>query len=530
MSSIIRQKVGKYIYLYESVSYRNEEGKPRNKRITIGKIDPQTGLPIYKAEYLERMANAGTPIEIPQNQLSFSVDDIKNSIVKELGSFYLFENIANKIGLRDVLGEIFPKTWQFIFNLACYLVATGDPAMYCEDWIAKTDSFSVGPMSSQQISQLLFSITAEERQTFYEKWGAYRSEQEYLALDITSISSYSELIDDVEPGYNRDGENLSQVNLCMLFGEKTGLPVFQTIYSGSLKDVSTLKTTLAQAPNIYQGNNVMLVMDKGFCSTKNINAMLSDPSEIKFIIAMPFTHSFAKRQVDSERKDIDRLENTIVIGNDVIRGITKKRSWNTDYEVYTHTYYNAIKATKLKNELYGHVSELVREAEKNPNNPKYTSDFKKYLNIRKSRKRDSGFSISVKDDVVESKLATSGWLVLVSNYISDSREGIAIYRMKDVVEKAFMRMKNCLDLGRLRVQHNDSMQNKVFVGFIALIIMAYIHKVMLSEDLYKSMTMKKMIKTLEKLRVQTSNGTRIIYPLTKEQKVIFKAFGLAGPS
>ena len=102
--------------------------------------------------------------------------------------------------------------------------------------------------------------------------------------------------------------------------------------------------------------------------------------------------------------------------------------------------------------------------------------------------------------------------------------------MKDVVEKAFMRMKNCLDLGRLRVQHNDSMQNKVFVGFIALIIMAYIHKVMLSEDLYKSMTMKKMIKTLEKLRVQTINGTRIIYPLTKEQKVIFKAFGLAGPS
>ena len=58
----------------------------------------------------------------------------------------------------------------------------------------------------------------------------------------------------------------------------------------------------------------MLVLDKGFCSTKNINAMLSDPQGIKFVIAMPFTHSFAKRQVESERKDIDRIENTIVIG------------------------------------------------------------------------------------------------------------------------------------------------------------------------------------------------------------------------
>jgi len=56
MSSIIRQRVGKYIYLYESTSYRNEEGKPRNKRTIIGKIDPQTGLPVYKPEYLERMA------------------------------------------------------------------------------------------------------------------------------------------------------------------------------------------------------------------------------------------------------------------------------------------------------------------------------------------------------------------------------------------------------------------------------------------------------------------------------------------
>ena len=33
MSSIVRQKVGNNIYLYESVSYRNEDGKPRNKRV-----------------------------------------------------------------------------------------------------------------------------------------------------------------------------------------------------------------------------------------------------------------------------------------------------------------------------------------------------------------------------------------------------------------------------------------------------------------------------------------------------------------
>lgn len=62
----------------------------------------------------------------------------------------------------------------------------------------------------------------------------------YIALDITSISSYSQLMKSCEWGYNRDHENLPQINLCMLFGEESMLPVYQTAYTGSLKDVTTL--------------------------------------------------------------------------------------------------------------------------------------------------------------------------------------------------------------------------------------------------------------------------------------------------
>ena len=65
-----------------------------------------------------------------------------------------------------------------------------------------------------------------------------------MALDITSISSYSRLIKDYEWGYNRDGDGLRQINLCLSFGEKT--PVYQTICSGSLKDVATFKTTMTE--------------------------------------------------------------------------------------------------------------------------------------------------------------------------------------------------------------------------------------------------------------------------------------------
>ena len=262
MSSIIRQKVGDKIYLYESISYRNENGKPRNERIIIGKINPTTGNPIYKTEYIERMAESGTPLEILATSLQFSTEDIRGSSIKDYGAFYLFKSIAEKIGLSSSLENTIPKYWQELFVVACYLVSSGEPFLYCDDWIRSTSSLPIGNMSSQRISELLTAITPDMRENFYQGWCRCRSEQEYLALDITSVSSYSTLIEDVEWGYNRDKEQLAQINICMLMGEKSRLPIYQTIYSGSLKDVSTLKTTLSKMNSVSGGIPKLVVMDK----------------------------------------------------------------------------------------------------------------------------------------------------------------------------------------------------------------------------------------------------------------------------
>lgn len=154
--------------------------------------------------------------------------------------------------------------------LACYLIATGDPFLYCESWISDTECLPVGNMSSQRISELLMAMRREERELFYQSWCTLRSEQEYLALELTSVSSYSQLIDEVEWG-NQNHEQLPQINLCLLMGEISRLPIYQTLYSGSLKDVSTLKKTFAKMDAVTNGKPLVIVMDKGFFSAKNIN-------------------------------------------------------------------------------------------------------------------------------------------------------------------------------------------------------------------------------------------------------------------
>ena len=527
MTSIVRNKIGKYTYLYESESYRGENGKPQTRKVSIGKIDLQTGYPVYKPEYLARVAGTDVQPDLSREKL-YSEFDIRNSEIREYGAFYLMESIAAEIGLADAVQSALPGTFAQVLTLAYYMISSGEPAMYCEDWILKTESLSCGNMSSQNISRLLSAISNAERMAFFERWGEIRNEQEYLALDITSISSYSELIGDVEWGYNRDKERLAQINVCMLLGEQSRLPVFQIPYSGSLKDVSTLKTTLQLASGLKM-RNLSLVMDKGFCSKNNVDAMLDDEDGIRFLLAVPFTMAFAKNQTDSERNDIDSVDNTIVIGDDTIRGVTKERSWGTKHTLYTHVFYNAELACQTKNRLYGRVAELKAAVIKDPVNPKRDKDANKYLIVSKGEESDSGYTVDIRHDASESQLRLSGWLVIVSNHVDNAPDAIRIYRDKDVVEKGFLRMKNCLDLGRLRVHSDTNMQNKLFIGFVALIIMAHIHKVMADNRMYERMTLKKMLKILERIRVQHINGKRIVYPLTSGQKDIFDAFKIPYP-
>ena len=58
-----------YTYLYEVTSYRDKNGEPRNKQVPIGKIDSQ-GQALYKPEYIERMMEAGTPLDIRRQTLA----------------------------------------------------------------------------------------------------------------------------------------------------------------------------------------------------------------------------------------------------------------------------------------------------------------------------------------------------------------------------------------------------------------------------------------------------------------------------
>ena len=147
----------------------------------------------------------------------------------------------------------------------------------------------------QRSSELFGSIHEDGKQNFFLKQSRRRLEKEFLAYDTTSVSSYSKSLKQVKYGINKDHDHLPQLNLALLFGENSRLPVYYRKLPGNISDVLTIQNLLADI-DFLQIDKVKLVMDRGFYSEANINAMYQ--KHYKFLIATKTSLKFVQKTLN----------------------------------------------------------------------------------------------------------------------------------------------------------------------------------------------------------------------------------------
>jgi hypothetical protein len=247
--------------VYESVSYWDKEKKQsRNKRICVGKLEPITGE-LVPSKRLKPALEKTVPQDPPTTA---SAEIVGGSIV--------LDAITERLGLGALLKSCFPKEYGQILTMAYYLVSRGAPLSHCGTW-CKTHAHPHGELlTNQRITEILQSITTDGKQTFFSRWMKNILQDDYLCYDITSISSYSELNEYIKYGHNRDNEKLPQLNLAMLFGQNSGLPVYFQRMPGNITDVTTLNNLLETFKALGL-NPLNYVMDKGFYSKKNVDKL-----------------------------------------------------------------------------------------------------------------------------------------------------------------------------------------------------------------------------------------------------------------
>ena len=390
---------------------------------------------------------------------------------------------------------------------------------------------------SQRSSELFGSIGEDAKQHFFLLQGQRRLEKEFLAYDTTSISSYSNSLKQVKYGWNKEHDPLPQINLALLFGETSRLPVYYRKLPGNMADVKTIQNLLADIGFINL-DKVKLVMDRGFYSEENINALYQ--RHYKFLIAAKTSLRLVKKKLDEVRSTmVSRPHYSSKYGlyydsytMDWNYSETKKRTgevFKDTKRMYLHLYYNDQKATDDKNSFNKLLDRLEEELLTGNRKPEHEKLYAKYYEVKETPARRVSLIPKQGDiDVIEKNY---GYFALISNGVKDPLVALDIYRSKDMIEKAFGNLKERLNMRRTSVSSEENLEGKLFVQFIALMYLSYINKAMSDNQLFKSYTMQELLDELDVIERFEQPGRRHrIGEMTKKQVDIYKYLGVDVPT
>jgi transposase len=517
-------------YAYKSTSYWDKEKKQsRSKRELIGIVDPETGeiKPTTK-----KKREPTKPAVLPMEPSWLYA---KRTFY---GATYLFDCIGKSTGVAEDLKACFPDTHKQTLSIAYYLILEDkNPLCRFPKWGSLHMHPYGQPISSQQSSDLFSEITESQRMHFFRLQGKRRLENEYWALDTTSISSYSEALRQVRYGKNKDGDSLPQINLALLYGEASCLPFFYKKLSGNISDVSTVKQLLNDM-DFLDYKKIKLVMDRGFYSESNINALYTE--HLKFLMGTKLSLKFVSNELDKVRDTIRTWQN--FLPDTEAYGITVPIQWKyrrkrpykkdeiqEDRRMYVHIYFDMLKALEDERRLTKLIYQLNGELMTGNREKGHETLYAKYFDIKTTPVR--GEKVMIKESVLADARKNFGYFALIGNEAMDAQQALLTYRNKDVVEKAFDNVKDRLDMRRMNVSSDLSLDGKLFVEFIALIFISYLHKAMLNAHLYTKFTMHELLDELEVIeRFDREGCAPQLGEITEKQCDIFKALNFDPPN
>ena len=494
-------KNGEHTYVQHTVrAYRNSRGQPTSDRVSIGKLDPESGKMIPNRRYYEFFGEQ-------ERVLGFHT-------VKKSGSFAAFSGIAEQLGLTKLIQKHFGEHAKDILTVAHYMLCEGNIMYYLADWQEENVSYSGNILGSAALSRLFSSINMDSRMAFFYDWMKLKYTKEYLAYDVTSISSYGKGMESLEWGYNRDKEKLPQLNFGMYYGQESMLPLYYRIYPGSIPDKAHLRY-MTEDTGIVSRKRARFVMDRGFYSAENLRYLVE--KNCRFIIALPISLKYCRELIEKHRNEIvNRYEYSLGVGKPYGREYDVT---DLGFRMKVHLFYDADKAARDAEMIRIEVEKMETELLEMEEPPARNLHYDRYFFINVSSK-DGSLSFRRNDAAINKALDQCGFfLIAETDFKKTTAEILDIYRRRDVVEKSFDALKNDIDMKRLYIHSDEVAEGKAFVAFLALIVRSQMQN-LLQQYMYDNrFTFKKILIELGKARLvvaaDQSNGCRLLNPPSK---------------
>jgi transposase len=476
-----------------------------------------------KSKYLGKNLN-GVPVKVRFK------DQVPKKVLSH-GEFVPLIKISKDLNLEQILLETLPanEVWP-VLSLAMNYVIRPRALNHIQSWhegtILAQDHPDI-PLSSQSLSRILSHIGEGSINLDFSRALIQRTSTTHtLIYDITSLSSYSQNINLLEYGYNRDGLDLPQVNLSLIVDKDLGIPLMYDVYPGSIVDVSTLKNTIKKIKS--QGvRDYTLIMDRGFFSTSNIEELVS--SNLSFIIPPASTLKSVKEAISAIHSSIDDpqylklhqkeplfvMPVNINIGEICLKG---------------YAYYDQKREQQERNSLYKRLYDLM-ERLKSVNLKPWMNPGEVFREIARKdakfiewRTIDGKFEVALRKNAVSQAINKLGKFILLYRGQFSWEECLSLYRGKDMVEKGFDVLKNDIDLMPAHVRTEKALKGYLFIAFLALILRMKLMKRMVETGLSKRFSVEGVLTELEKIKVLIlPDGQRITTEVTKKQREILDA-------
>ena len=483
-----------------------------------------------------------------------------------IGPSIVYGGITSRYRLDSVIRKAFgEKDARDILSLAWYIASEGGALSNSDAWLEQFETPASRVISSQDITRLLDRMGQDGIMTFYKEWlkGLGKTGDRVL-YDLTSISWYGHGINMAGWGYNRDNENLPQVNFALLCARKTAMPLFAWPIDGSVSDVKTLQNTLQFLDKLNDKPDC-LMMDRGFGSMDNISYMLK--RGYVFFQALRLNAGWIRSIIDAGRQTrlrpdsmLKHSDRTYYASTAVCRWVilkkTNKRGTSVDVnfvyqckepkgEKYTakdgeeiiSQYLCRIHVLfcqdlvgnqwdRLMEKLNNEYERLIADESASPAN-----DLKQYFIITErkkwARKRSVDFNM---ESIIWHRENYAGHICFITNdrTIKSAEDSLMEYSTRDNIEKDFDEMKNDLDMRRIRVHTDGRMKARLLIQFIAEIYMREIRVQLRDSDECRKMTRKQIathIKGIHKIKF-TGKYNDVCPELSKSQRSILEALNI----
>lgn len=445
-------------YIYECVStYDKEKKQSFNKQVCIGKKGPD-GSFIPNAYYreLHQLATTGEKITVSS---------------KVIGATETLTQVANTEGLERCLTlSLGKQLGSQALALAEYILVRGSALSHFPEWAAHQKlPQGAEVLSSQDISRFLGTISDDMMEKFFTRWASNFSGHDTICLDLTSIGSYSECNELVKYGYNRDREQLEQVNILGLFSASKMLPVAVRMLPGNIADVSTLVNELTHFSYLGLSNPVLL-MDKGFDSEENLTRLLD--RRLKFIMMAHCNRSWLK-ELEEQHRDSMRVPSKLFhYQDDRYYAVTELLSLGSEKNrrCYAHIYYCSRLAEKRLDRFNERLHDYYDRLVAGGGLETIPVDYQKYFSIKETPKRRRSVILDEAAAVATEK-SFNVMFVILSNTEKDAHTALRLYRERDAVEKFFDDMKNSMDMDRLRVHTSPRAKARLFLQYLSTILL-----------------------------------------------------------